>query len=692
MIAALKTVSVSFLYPGLLLIFLLIIAYFATSWFFKPVDKYCGKIEYSIFFFIRYFLISLLVLLFFRPEFKWEQSNTEYKKHLILFDNSSSVGLSDKSYPLRMKNLVTELLSKKEYENSLMPYAFGDSAFKISDTAFLKFNDRFTDLSGAVNLKEISSELKSKKIASILVVTDGLFNRGENPLNMAIECPVYTSLVGKADSSVDLSIQEVVFNEIASSEKDNKWEIVLGYSNSGKHSFPAELLINKDKKFFSKQTVTIPAGSGNLRLTIDPGLPQNKVAEISLSIKSEKQEKNYYNNITSHYQKMADNNDKVLIISSVLSLDFYFLSSLLKKNSIPFDRIDASTGFSDTRNTQYKAAIILSLPNDLPDKFSEQIINSANGILFFLNSSTSLVSAAKVLQTDLPGNAISLSTRLQDNKNSNSDFLYNFSNKQLSLKSLPEIRFLTGISLPKDRYAPIFDCIYQNNFVPGGWISINEESKLAILNIEDFWRLFFEINNLADNDQASNFLLNLLEYLGIEGNKQRLTVNATKNSYFTGELQQFFGKYYDRNFKEQTNERIRVRLKDRKEEIWLNYLNDKYSGSLTITEPGFYEYTVEVIKDGQILTQKQGSFKIVTNSLELKTLNPDSSLLKALTDKHHGQAIDQDSILQWIDSQEKVIIKENKTNYFLPTTSLYYFLLIILLFTTEWLWRKVRDF
>lgn len=692
MLTAINTLSITFQYPGLLLILLLATVYYICFWYFKPMKLKIGRLEYNFLFINRFLLMSLLILLIFRPEFSWDTNKKEYKKHLILFDNSLSLGLNDKNYPIKTKRLLADLFSKKGYENKISAYAFGDSSFKISDTACLKFKDRFTDLAGAIDSKDIGSGLINQKFASILVVSDGLFNKGENPLNLKIECPLNTVQVGKSDSSVDLRITDASFPKIVSSEKDNKWEVLLDYNNPESKTFTAKLIISMDKKTISNYTISIPTGSGSLKINANLELPKNQIAEVEILIKSDKIEKNYYNNRSSYYQKKALNSDKILIISSVASLDFYFLSALLKKNGIPFDRINASAGLSAIQNTQYKAVVILNLSNNLPNKFSEQILHSANGMLFFLNSSTSLASAEKILSSDLPANAVLSSVRMEDNNNFGSDFLYNFSGRQISLKNLPEIGSLNGISFPGDRFTPIFNCIYQNRSFPAGWISRNEKSKIAVLNIEDFWRLLFEVNNIADNDQFASYLLNLIEYLGIEGNKQRLTVNSAKKTYLAGEPIKFSGNYYDLNFKEQENERIRIKLNGRKEEIWLSYIAGKYSGMLLVAQPGFYEYTAEVVKNGQVINQKQGNFEIESNNLELNIFNPDSLLLRTLAGKNNGKVIKQDSLNQWVNNLKEVVNNKIIKNHFSPTRSVYCFILIILFFTTEWLWRKIRDF
>jgi hypothetical protein len=280
---------------------------------------------------------------------------------------------------------------------------------------------------------------------------------------------------------------------------------------------------------------------------------------------------------------------------------------------------------------------------------------------------------------------------LDNNKNSNSDFLYNTNNKSINLTGSSEVSFLSDINLPSDRFIPVMNCIFQDESIPVGWIANSEAEKLAVVNLENFWKLVFEVKNLGDNDNFSNFMLNLLDYLSIDGNRQRLTVEPIKKLFNSGEKIIVSGNYFDKNFKPQLNQKIRFRLKNRKEEIYLLPNNGQYRGELMLNQAGFYEYMAEVMVGNQIVYQKDGSFKISKNSPELSITNPDTVLLLELATKNKGKIVKFDSLFAWInhlpEANEEQIVKKSR----FPTTELWYFLLLIILFTIEWIWRKVRD-
>lgn len=690
MLDVLKTINVTFQYPGLLLIVLIVSGYFITLWYLKPLRGTVARIEYLFILAIRTLIIALLCILVFKPQVSWQKTAVENKKHLLLIDNSLSVSTSDSDYPSKIKDLCTDLLADQELKSRLAIYTFGDSLRSCSGNNSSQFNSKLSNLTGSLNSDLIRSDLQQNKIASIYLVSDGLFNGGENPLNLKLKVPVHAIVVGLADNSIDLRLEDVYYPETVSSKEQNKWEISVGYQNPGQ-LFSAEVELNTDKIVSGKQKISIPSGSGFLRVSINPDLPEQKISEIAINVISGQPEKNYVNNKGLFYQKKAGSQDKILIVSAQPSLDYRFLAELCKKNNLSFDRVNPMVGLKEGSTESYKTVIILDLPEQLSPEFAAQLRDAGNGLLVFINSNTSLTAVAGLLKQNLPKQSMLQRGILQNNRNPNSDFLYNLAGSSLSLTNLPEITFLNGINLSGTQYWPVLDVMYQNNLFHTGWIAKSEKTKIAVLNLENFWKLLFEVNNITDSEQISGFLLNLIDYLGSAEGEHRLAVAPDKAVFQSGDAVSFSGKYYDRSFKLQSGQKIRLKLIDRKEEIWLDASGDEYRGSIPLTAPGLYEYIVEVVQNGQIVDAKKGSFKINANSIELSRLNPDSVLMRSLAQKNGGEQIDFKQLKDRLKQLPAISLIKKQNNSAYPTISLWYLLTLVLLFTMEWIWRKLRN-
>jgi len=690
MLDILKTINVTFQYPGLLLIVLIISGYFITLWYLKPLRGIVTRIEYLFVLSIRTIIIALLCTLVFKPQVSWQKTVIENKKHLLLFDNSLSVSTSDSGYPSKVKELCTDLLVDEELNSRLAIYTFGDSLRSCSGSNFPQFNSKLSNLTGSLNSDLIKSDLQQNKIGSIYLVSDGLFNGGENPLNLKLKVPVHAIVACLADNTIDLRLEDVYYPETGSSKEQNKWEISVGYQNPGL-PFSAEVELNTDKIVSGKQKISVPSGSGFLRVNINPDLPEQKISEIAINVISGQPEKNYVNNKGLFYQKKAGSQDKILIVSAQPSLDYRFLAELCKKNNLSFDRVNPVLGLKEGSTESYKTIIVLDLPEQLSPEFTAQLRDAGNGLLVFINSNTSLTAVADLLKQNLPKKSVMQRGFLQNNRNPNSEFLYNSAGSSLTLTNLPEISFLNGINLSGAQYWPVLDVVYQNNLINAGWITKSEKTKIAVLNLENFWKLLFEVNNITDSEQISGFLLNLIAYLGSAEGEHRLAVVPDKAVFQSGEAVSFSGKYYDRSFKLQSGQKIRLKLIDRKEEIWLDASGDGYRGAIPLTAPGLYEYIVEVVQNGQVVDAKKGSFKINANSIELSRLNPDSALMGALAQKNGGEQIDFKQLKDRLKQLPAISLIKKQNNSVYPTISLWYLLTLVLLFTMEWIWRKLRN-
>src|SRR5690606_13814670 len=79
----------------------------------------------------------------------------------------------------------------------------------------LRFSGARTDIAAA--LDRVREELKDENLRGVLLVSDGRYNTGRNPLYTAerYPVPIYTAVVGDTTRQRDLQVRRVTTNEIA---------------------------------------------------------------------------------------------------------------------------------------------------------------------------------------------------------------------------------------------------------------------------------------------------------------------------------------------------------------------------------------------------------------------------------------------------------------------------------------------
>jgi hypothetical protein len=200
---------------------------------------------------LRFVLISLLAFLLLTPLIKTISHEKEKPIVIIAQDNSESIVVNKDSafyrreYPSRLNALMDEL--KKKYDVKMV--SWGD---KVADGVNYTFSDKQTDFTGLMN--ELGIRYANRNVGAIVVASDGLYNRGSNPVfsQALLKAPVYTIALGDTNIQKDLLIGKVNFNKV----------VYLG------NSFPLE--VNVDARQCSGSLTTLTVKEDSTTLFIKP--------------------------------------------------------------------------------------------------------------------------------------------------------------------------------------------------------------------------------------------------------------------------------------------------------------------------------------------------------------------------------------------------------------------------------------
>ncbi|MDX1409531.1 MAG: hypothetical protein R3330_15395, partial [Saprospiraceae bacterium] len=132
---------------------------------------------------------------------------------IVAEDNSASIAneFSDADsagYVRAMEDLVTSL--GDQYDVRRM--RFGES---VEEDSLVNFTDQITDI--AEVLEQIGEMYADQNLGAVVLATDGLYNRGKNPLyiNQKIGAPIHTVALGDTTIKTDLWVQRVLHNRIS---------------------------------------------------------------------------------------------------------------------------------------------------------------------------------------------------------------------------------------------------------------------------------------------------------------------------------------------------------------------------------------------------------------------------------------------------------------------------------------------
>src|SRR5690606_23059054 len=158
---------------------------------------------------MRAVLAFLLAFLLLGPIIRQITNFTEKPLFVILRDNSGSViEATDSVTRVAVADelrVLSESLEDKGYE-----VAFTDLDGR--ETAEPEFNARVTDLHGA--LEHVTNRYEGKKFGGVLLVSDGIYNKGISPLFANYKFPDHTLGIGDTTQRTDVPIRNVAFNKL----------------------------------------------------------------------------------------------------------------------------------------------------------------------------------------------------------------------------------------------------------------------------------------------------------------------------------------------------------------------------------------------------------------------------------------------------------------------------------------------
>lgn len=280
---------------------------------------------------LRTFSILLLCLLLLGIIF--QAFNYRKEKPILIIgidDSSSMLNYSDSS---SVKKTVESLIAKAKEELGnrfeVLPYSYSDIPEQLEQVHFAKNS---TDISAA--LDGTKNDFHTRNLAGVLLVSDGNYNKGNNPIYTADKfntSSIYTLGVGDTITKRDHFIKHVTHNDVAFLKNDFPIVVDIEGNKMGKTS--TEVWIENNGKKIASQTIQYKDGVSDfdqVQFTLNATTPGYQKYTIHLTHKE--REYNYDNNSRTVYIEVIDSRSKVLILSSAPHPDIAALKAVWDKD------------------------------------------------------------------------------------------------------------------------------------------------------------------------------------------------------------------------------------------------------------------------------------------------------------------------------------------------------------------------
>ncbi len=637
-------------------------------------------------FFLRFLSVSFILLLLLNVFLKQVTNETQNPIILLAIDNSKSMVMSYDSSFVK-KEFVEKLNAAKQQIGknfTVKTILFGGTG-KAAETN-PDFSEKETDINNL--LKDLENNYSNQNVGALILVSDGIYNKGANPVYSAekLGYPVYTIALGDTNELKDVAIQKINHNQFA----------YLG------NIFPVEVAITS-KKFVGKEVTVSLLNKGikkqeqkvkitsdnfltacNFTLNADVGGIQKYTISVSLL----EGERNIYNNSQSFLIDVVDNRYKVLFIANFPHPDISAIKEVISNNPAYEVKFSLTSDFKETLKL-YSLVIIHGYSNN-----QAAIVTDCknNNIPFWIINPVS--------PDNFEGLKVSASVNKQNDAEpylNNSFGLFTISDDlKKFVKNLPAIKTFFG------------------NYSAGNGINSLIYQKIGVVETENPILLFSEINGLKSavfigdglwrwkmRDFEEHHNINLfnelisksMQFLSIKSDKSffRVTVPKIINENETVELD---AEVYNKSYELITVPDVSLTLTN-PEKKQFNSIFSKAGGlyklNLGYLPAGEYKYEAKV-KINNELFLKQGL--IIVKEIIAEKINTvaNHQLLFQVSNKTGGKMFYPNQIekLQEFILKNRLIkpitYSTNQTKLIINMKWLFYIILLIL--SAEWFFRK----
>jgi hypothetical protein len=304
-----------------LLVPLIIAGIFLALWYYRdPVPPATPKMK-ALLVSLRAAALAILFIGLAEPVVKILFTITHVSRAAVLFDTSSSMekfgeGQRKQEALDALKKIRANLGNRGEY------LCFDDRIHQL-DRETPAFIGPATDITQA-----LKSAMSVKDVSAVILVTDGRWNRGEDPAGSAVsvDVPVYTILTGPAENTPDIMVRRVSAAPVGHDGTSVPVEIIVASTVKSPGAIPVEIL-ERGHTVVSGNINLGEAASGKLTLDLPLKEPGDHLYTVRVSPAfAESRE----NNIRSFGVHVLKSSFAILLTAPAPSSDLAFLRRALE--------------------------------------------------------------------------------------------------------------------------------------------------------------------------------------------------------------------------------------------------------------------------------------------------------------------------------------------------------------------------
>lgn len=682
-------ISIFWLIPWAILSVLIAFWFYSNSNWFKELQRKWQVLLRAL----RSATLFILGLLLIDLMFETVDYRVEKPIIITMVDNSTSLlnYKDSSSVSSQLNDLQAAIQKDLSEEFDIVEMTVGSTV----DYGKIKgFDAPLSDL--AAGFEKINTDYYNRNVGGIVFVSDGNFNKGNNPIYSAEKIsltPVFTLGVGDTIQKRDHYIKNVASNEVTFYKNKFPVEVDIEAIKMGKGN--ATVSISSNGKIVASQQIKYMDGKRDFEhLTFLLDADKIGFQTYTVNVSEASNEYNYSNNKRIFYIEVIDSRSKVLILAGAPHPDISALKQVIEEDQ----NLDVeSVLLKDWKNDLQKVDLVIWHEPGIgfEGSVNAQLIEKNIPVLYCVGPNT----PASVIQKLNIGLSVSSGNQTDEMQGVMSEGFKYFEvsdEVKRALEYFPPLKTKFG-EMKISGGAEV--AIYQRlggikKKDPLLYFNKRGNVKYGVLYGEGIWK--WKINDFVRTGSFSAFselFQKTTQYLAVKQNTSALHVTFPKR--FTKDEDVIVNAtYYNEAMEAITEPLINLEVTDengKKSKLQFGVAGKMYKVSLGKMKPGKYNWTASTKFNGKS-SYKTGVFVVEDIAIESLDTYANHNLLNQLSSKTKGSFAllkDYQKIIDSIKNRDDIASVSHKEASFndLIDYKLLFFLLLLLL-TAEWFLRR----
>lgn len=641
---------------------------------------------------LRALLLFMLLFLLLGPIVRQINNIFEKPLFIVVRDDSESIAAVTDSAALQslsqQLDVTRQMLTEKGFE-----VVSTDLEGEPSEDE--RYAAAVTDLNGA--LRKVANRFEGRKVAGVLLASDGIYNTGVSPLYTSYNFPITTLGLGDTSQRTDVAIRNVAYNKIAYQGNKFPVRVEVLTKNTGRQTVKVTLL--QRGKAIDQQTKTVEQDRP-VAYDFQPLAGEQGIQKLDVQVEVKQGEFNTQNNRASVFVEVVEGKKKILLVAPAPHPDIKALREVVDKNSnyefllnipgmpgqqpAPTDDVDlvifhqapdlrGATRELFTRFVKTRAAllVIVGQQSDLRTIAQQGMPLKIDGMPRDYDEVTPVVNAAfssfvvspevNTIMADYPPVSV------------------HFGRVSVPLSATPLLFQRVGnLATQKPLLA----------------VEVKDDRKVAILMGEGIWRWRLNEFDRTENTVAFDELFGkLIQYLSTSDDKRKFKSYPIQQEFSDTEPAVFESQVYNDIFEPVYGNTIQLDI--------TNEAGKRQSYSY-VTSPANTRYQVGGLKEGvyryrarTTINQKEeevrGEFAVVHRQAELQNLTADFDLLRKLSAQTGGKfykAAETARLQSDLSQARATSVIHTEETYESVVNLKWVFVLLVALLSLEWFARR----